>query len=104
VTRWFRSACWAVLLMMGDVIVFVAFGITMGPKGPRWITMPMFWVLAWPVSLFRQVIPNHTPGAHGPSLLAWFAGGVVDIIWVTLLVDWIRHRRAQPKSIAAPDP
>ena len=92
------------LLMMGDVIAFVASGITLGPKGPRWITMPMFWILAWPVSLFRPVFPNHTASAHGPSLLAWLAGGIVDLVWVTLLVDWIRHRRTQAKSIAAPGP
>jgi hypothetical protein len=85
--HWLRSALRAVLIMVLDVVVFAAFGITMGRNSPQWITRPMFWILAWPVSVFKPVFPNPTPGAHGPSILAWIAGGIVDIIWVTLLVD-----------------
>lgn len=82
--------------MLLDVAVFVAFGVTMGRHSPQWITKPMFWVLAWPVAVFRHVFPNHTPGAHAPSILAWIAGGIVDIVWVTLLVDWLW--RSKPDS------
>ncbi len=85
--RWIPSAMRAVLLMVLDVVVFVAFGVTMGARSPRWITQPLFWVLAWPVSIFKHVFPNHRPGAHGPSLAAWATGAVVDLIWVTLIVD-----------------
>jgi hypothetical protein len=93
--RWFRSAARAVLLMLADVAVFVAFGITMGAHSPRWITQPLFWMLAWPVAVFKPVFPNHTPGAHAPSLGAWAAGALVDLIWVTLLVDWLWRPRGE---------
>ncbi len=101
--RWLRSAWRAILVMVFDVVVFVAFGVTMGRSSPQWITKPMFWALAWPVSVFRHVFPNHTPGAHLPSILVWLCGGIVDIVWVTLLVDWLwRSRAAAANSASAP--
>jgi hypothetical protein len=100
--HWLKSAIRAFVIMVLDVVAFAAFGITMGRNSPQWITRPMWWVLAWPVAVFRPIFPNHTPGAHAPSILAWFCGGVVDIIWVTLLVDWLWRPKA--KVAAAPGP
>jgi len=99
--HWLRSGLRAILVMLLDVAVFVAFGVTMGAHSPQWITRPMFWILAWPVSVFRHVFH---PGAHAPSILAWLAGGIVDIIWVTLLVDWLwRSRDTRGHSAATTD-
>ncbi len=100
--HWVRSALRGISLMVIDVVVFVIFGITMGRNSPQWITKPMFWILAWPVAVFKPVFPNHTPGAHGPSILAWLFGGIVDIIWVTLLVDWLWRPRAAVAGSATP--
>ncbi len=91
--RWAKSTFRAVLLMVLDVAVFAALGVTMGARSPRWISMPLFWVLAWPVSLFKHVFPNPRPGAHGPALAAWAAGAVVDLVWVTLVVHWLWRPR-----------
>ena len=101
--HWLKSAIRAILVMSLDVMIFAIFGIAMGRNSPQWITRPMFWILAWPVAVFRPVFPNHRPDAHGPSILAWLAGGIVDIIWVTLLVDWLWRSR-DSKSAAAPGP
>ena len=98
--HWLRSALRAIVIMVLDVVAFAAFGITMGRNSPQWITKPMFWVLVWPVWVFRSLLPP-TPGAH-PSILAWFCGGIVDIVWVTLFVDWLwRPKPAAAKSAAA---
>lgn len=91
--RWARSAFRAVLLMVLDVVIFAGIGITLGRRAPRWLAMPLFWVLAWPVSVFRHAFPNHTPGSHAASIAAWAAGAVVDLVWVTLLVDFLWRPR-----------
>ena len=99
--RWRRSAVRAILIMLLDVVVYVAFGVTMGRHAPRWITMPLFWILAWPVSVFRHLFPHPAPGSHAPSIMAWLCGGIVDLIWVTLLVDGLWRPRTET---AAPPP
>ena len=101
--RWLRSGMRAVLLMVLDVVAFVAIGITMGRRAPRWLAMPLLWGLAWPVSLFRHVLPNPTPGAHATSIVAWIAGGIIDIVWVTLLVDWLWRPRRAPLALDTND-
>lgn len=99
--RWFQSAVRAILIMLLDVAIFVAFGVTMGRHAPRWITIPLFWILAWPVSVFRHIFPNPAPGSHAPSILAWLCGGIVDLVWVTLLVDRLWRPR-QPSGASRP--
>ncbi len=85
--------------MVLDVIVFAGLGITLRPHPPRW-TMAFFWLLAWPVSLLKPVFPNHTPGAHAPSLAAWAGGAIIDLIWVSALVYifWRPHESQNVRS------
>jgi hypothetical protein len=93
--RWLIPIAGAIGCVVADVIALVLVTRAFLPqKPPNWATAPFFWVLAWPVPLFSRVFPQSAGSHdHGPSFLAVAAGGLVDLIILAGIIDFVRRRR-----------
>lgn len=82
-------------LMLADVVALVLVTRASLPhKPPMWATAPFFWVLAWPVPLFVKLFPQPSGSPdHGPAFVAVACAGLIDLILLVLLVDYLRRRR-----------
>jgi len=79
--------------MLLDGVSLVLVSRALGPQPPAWATAPFFWALAWSVQLLSFVFPNHTPGDRGPSIAAIAGGALIDLVLLSIVIDWVYRKR-----------